>query len=278
MDADLGRNELLQGLAELEEMFQFRQHLAVHEMPIESLSGKSVLEIGCGAGAHSALFALHGAHVTSVDITFDRAHAGAQKFFLLGDKATGCIALQGDAEALPLLDASFDIVYSNGVLHHTPETERALDEVFRVLKPGGQAVIMLYCKSSFQYWFNLWFCVGVLCGKLFTNPNWLGRSTEWIGNSPQKAFNPITRCYTASEILSLFQKFETVSLRKSEFYFGMIPKLGRLYRRWQARKYGSHPGGKLVYGSPWPIWSPLEQRLGKVMGWCWNIQAHKRNS
>ena len=95
------------------------------------------------------------------------------------------------------------------------------------------------------------------------------------GAHRQTTLNPVTRCYGRAGVHRLFGRFERVSLRKREFYLYLIPKLGRLYRRWQIRRYGTHPGGILVYGEPWPIWSPIEARLGRVMGWAWFIAAHK---
>ncbi|NQV83520.1 MAG: methyltransferase domain-containing protein [Rhodospirillales bacterium] len=272
-DQDITREQLLEALGALEDMFRLRGHLAVVEMPLGDLAGKRVLEIGPGAGGHSALFARHGALVTAVDITSARARATAKKFATLG--AEGCSAMQGDAEFLPFDAATFDIVYSNGVLHHTNDTEAAIDEVFRVLRPGGRAVIMLYCKSSWHYWINMWLCVGVLKGALLSGKNWLGRATEWGGKNTQTVENPITRCYTAGGIRTLFGRFENLTLRKGDFYFYLIPKLGRLYRRWQIKHYGTHPGGYLVYGEPWPIQSPLEYWLGGVMGFSWFISATK---
>ena len=186
--------------------------------------------------------------------------------------------LNADAEYLPFPDDRFDIVYSNGVLHHTPDTERAMAEAWRVLKPGGRAVIMLYCKSSCAYWFNYWFCAGILLGWVFRDRNWLGRVTEWSGHGKQTVFNPVTRCYSAAGIRRLFAAFENLSMRKAEFYFYLIPKLGRLYRRYQITRYGTHPGGVLVYGEPWPINSPLERRLGRIMGFAWFISAAKPDS
>ncbi len=275
VDRDLTRQRLLDGLDDLEDMFRMRRHLAVVEMPLAELAGKRVLEIGPGAGGHSALFARHGAIVTSADITFSRARSTEAKFRLMEGIADGCLALQADAEGLPFADGAFDIVYSNGVLHHTPDTERALDEVWRVLKPGGKAAIMLYCRNSWHYWFNMLLCVGILRGRILGGANWLGRATEWGGKDEQKVKNPITRCYTARGIRKLFHRFRDLGMRKGEFYFYLIPVLGRLYRRYQLRRFGTHPGGVLVYGEPWPIQSPLELRLGRVMGFAWFISARK---
>lgn len=278
VDGRLGRDDLIKAIDDLEDMFRLRRHLATEEMPLAELAGKQVLEIGPGAGGHSALFARHGASVTAIDITGERARATEAKFRLLGDMAKGCHALQGDSENLPFDDASFDIVYSNGVLHHTTDTEAAIAEVHRVLKPGGRAVIMLYSKSSWHYWVNMWFCVGVLRGKAFGDPNWLGKATEWGGRDEQTVRNPITRCYTAAGIRRLFTGFVGLTMRKGEFYFYLIPKLGRFYRRWQVGRYGTHPGGVLVYGEPWPITSPLENHLGRIMGFAWFISAVKPGS
>ena len=138
VDANLTRDDLLKSLDDLEDMFRYREHMAVTEMQLGDLAGKRVLEIGPGAGGHSALFAKYGARMTSVDLTHQRALATQKKFKLLGDMANECAAFQGDAENLPFHDDYFDIVYSNGVLHHTVDTERAFSEVYRVLKPGGK--------------------------------------------------------------------------------------------------------------------------------------------
>lgn len=275
VDRDMTRQALLKSLADMEDMFRYRGHMAVVEMPLAELKGKRVLEIGPGAGGHSALFARYGALVSSADITWKRARSTNAKFRLMGDMAEGCNALQSDAENPPFPDDSFDLVYSNGVLHHTNDTARAVGEAFRVLKPGGKAVIMLYCKSSWHYWFNMLFCRGILLGKAFGDPNWLGKATEWGGKNKQTIENPITRCYTAGEIRKLFAQFQDLTLRKGEFYFYLTPKLGRLYRRYQLRRHGAHPGGILVYGESWPIQSPFELFLGRIMGFAWFISAKK---
>ena len=60
-----------------------------------------------------------------------------------------------DAENLEFADDSFDLVYSHGVLHHTPDTEGAVREIYRVLRPGGRAVVMLYHRDSYNYRVNI---------------------------------------------------------------------------------------------------------------------------
>ena len=73
VDKKLTRAQLLEALEQLEDMFRFRNHMAVADMPLDNLLGKRVLEIGPGSGGHSALFAKYGAMVTSADITLIRA-------------------------------------------------------------------------------------------------------------------------------------------------------------------------------------------------------------
>ena len=275
LDQQLSHEKLLEAIDQMEDMFRLRGHMAVVDMPLNNLRGKHVLEIGPGSGGHSALFAKYGAIVTSADITLVRAISTQLKFRLLGERADGCQAVQSDTEQLPFNDNSFDFVYSNGVLHHTSDSQGAVAEVYRVLKTGGEAIIMLYCKSSWHYWINMFLAVGIFQGRVFCDSNWLGQATEWGGKNQQTVKNPITRCYTRAGIEKLFKEFNIQKVRKSEFYFYLIPKIGRLYRRWQIKKYGVHPGGMLVYGEPWPMQSRLELFLGKIIGWSWFIRAIK---
>ena len=271
---------LKEDLALLEDLFRRRGHLAVKEMALENLEGKEVLEVGSGAGGHSALFRMHAAHVTSVDITPERVASTMQKLDLLCDLSLGSgLAMQADAENLPFSDAAFDIVYSNGVLHHTESTQRCIEEIFRVLKPGGRAVIMLYARHSAQYWFSLvpW---GILTGRIFwmPEPRWLGRATEGTPKNQEES-NPITRVFTKRQVEYLFHRFDRVALRRNGFFFTHLfplPRLGLLRDRivtWLGTK--PHSGGKIVYGNPIIPETPLELRLGRKLGFCWNIQATK---
>src|SRR4029453_6475869 len=114
----------------------------------ESARGLRVLEVGCGLGTDGAQFAGAGADYTGVDLT-DAAVELAQRRFTLfqlpGKFQTA------DAENLDFPDNSFDVVYSHGVLHHTPDTARAVQEIHRVLKPGCRAIVMLYHRGSYNY-------------------------------------------------------------------------------------------------------------------------------
>jgi ubiquinone/menaquinone biosynthesis C-methylase UbiE len=118
-------------------------------VPFAEAKGKQILEIGTGNGSDGVMFALNGAVYTGVDLTEAALEATRKHFQLLG--LTGTFQKE-NAEQLGFCDNSFDIVYSHGVLHHTPNTRAAIDEVYRVLKPGGRAIIMLYHRHSFNYY------------------------------------------------------------------------------------------------------------------------------
>lgn len=114
----------------------------------ESYRGKRVLEVGCGMGCMAMNWAQHGAHVTAVDLNPVAVTQTRRRFELFG--LDGEIQ-EVDGERLPFGDATFDYVYSWGVLHHTPGTEAAIDELHRVLKGGGRAGVMLYNRESLLY-------------------------------------------------------------------------------------------------------------------------------
>lgn len=115
-----------QALVELEDFFRLRHHLLSREVNLNAVRGLEVLEIGSGAGGHSALLRKYGASITSLDMTPTRVFSMSRKLSLLSDIEPGDgLALRGDAERLPFATNAFDLVYSNGVLHHTPDTVRA---------------------------------------------------------------------------------------------------------------------------------------------------------
>lgn len=103
--------------------------------------GQRLLDIGCGPGWLTVKYAEAGADVTAVDLT-ETAVAITRR--VLKSKSLSARVEISNAEHLPFDDASFDIVVSSGVLHHTPQRDAAFREAFRVTKPGGKALITLY--------------------------------------------------------------------------------------------------------------------------------------
>jgi ubiquinone/menaquinone biosynthesis C-methylase UbiE len=265
-------------LDDLEKMFRHRRHMAAVEMGALDLAGNRVLEIGSGAGAHSCLFKRRGADVTAVDLTPVRALSTARKLALARGPGPAR-AYQADAENLPFRDDVFDIVYSNGVLHHSEDTVRCIAEVRRVLKPGGRAVIMLYSRHSANYWLSI-MPRGILFGGIFRWPEaeWVGRVTEGTPTFGATR-NPITRVYSGRAMRALFSDFAVESLRKFSFQFDhfAIPRLTQI-RDWALKALGHKPyrgGGMLVYGKPFYADTDLELALGPWIGWGWAIVARK---
>jgi ubiquinone/menaquinone biosynthesis C-methylase UbiE len=131
------------------EEIEQRRYITHYHLPelFESMAGggQSLLEIGCGIGVDSIQLAKRGFQVTAIDLT-DNALVVARQF--AGHREVTIDFQSGNAEGLNFPDESFDAVYSFGVLHHTPDIERSVAEVRRVLRPGGTAYVMLYHRDS----------------------------------------------------------------------------------------------------------------------------------
>ena len=106
--------------------------------------GKHVLDVGCGPGWLAVQYAQAGAHVTAVDLTPRAVELARKHLDYRGRRAT---VHEGNAEQLPFADNTFDLVVSSGVLHHTPDTPRAIRECWRVLRPSGTARLTFYYKG-----------------------------------------------------------------------------------------------------------------------------------
>lgn len=114
-------------------------------IPLASLSGRRALEIGCGMGLHSEIFARAGATLTSVDLSPTSVEATTRRFALKGLHARIMVA---DAEELPFEDRSFDFVWSWGVIHHSSRTARIARQIARVLTEDGECRVMVYNREG----------------------------------------------------------------------------------------------------------------------------------
>jgi 2-polyprenyl-3-methyl-5-hydroxy-6-metoxy-1,4-benzoquinol methylase len=193
-------------------------------MGFKEFAGARLLEVGCGMGTDLLQFARAGASVTGVDLTPRSIQISQLHFAVYGARGNFAIS---DAEHLPFANESFDVVYSNGVLHHTPDTAGAVREVHRVLRPNGQARVMLYHRGSLGYWGQIIVRHGILGGELLR------------GNSPADIMsrhvefnegggNPLVKVYSRREARRLFSMFGEVKvqveqLTRPECYF-----LGRI--------------------------------------------------
>jgi len=132
-------------------------------IPFDELSGRDVLEIGCGTGVHARLLAEAGARLSAIDLTPTAVELTRQRLQLAGIAAD---VREADAESLPYPDGSFDYVWSWGVVHHSESTQAVLAEIARVLRPGGRVGLMVYHRNSITFWGNYVLYRGVIRGGL----------------------------------------------------------------------------------------------------------------
>lgn len=213
-----------------------------------------VLEIGCGLGTDGAQFAKAGADYTGIDLTDAAVELAQKRFELFNLPGTFRVA---DAEGLDFPDNTFDLVYSHGVLHHTPDTAGAVKEVHRVLKPGGRAMVMLYHRNSYNYRVNISMLrrggvhllrwkggvkfVHMVTGeseealrehaaRLKSEREYLS-SEEFLSQNTDGAGNPLARVYSKSEALELFKDYSKVELRVHFLNKKWLPILGPILPR-----------------------------------------------
>ena len=166
----------------------------------DSSNGLRVLEIGVGLGADHQRFAEADARLTGIDLTERAVEHTRRRLSMFGLSSDLSV---GDAEALAFADETFHVVYSWGVLHHSPNTPAAIDEVWRVLKPGGTARIMIY---------HTWSMVGLMLWVRYA----LMRLRPWI---PMRTIyaryleSPGTKAYSIAEAYSLMSRFASVRVR-----------------------------------------------------------------
>jgi len=110
--------------------------------------GKKLLEVGCGLGVELAWLGQLGFDVTGIDLAPAAAQFAADHLKRLNLNGR---AIVQNVEHMEFPDESFDAVYSSGVLHHTPDIQRAIAEILRVLKPGGKVLVILYHRHSWFY-------------------------------------------------------------------------------------------------------------------------------
>jgi SAM-dependent methyltransferase len=177
-------------------------------MGFDQFRGARLLEIGCGMGTDLLQFARGGARCTGVDLTPRSVEITRRRFALYGLSGAFMIT---DGERLPFASESFDVVYSNGVLHHTPDTAGAIREVHRVLRPGGTAKVMLYHRNSLNYWFEIVLRRGLLGGEFLR-----GRSAEEIMSRvvefSDHGARPLVKVYNRRQAHELFKQFSAVSV------------------------------------------------------------------
>jgi SAM-dependent methyltransferase len=229
--------------------------------------GERVVEVGCGLGLDGSRFVEGGAHYVGIDQSDVPVRTARRTFDLLG--LNGGI-VQGDATALPIASATVDFVYSFGVLHYIPDTARAVREIHRVLRPGGRCLVMLYHRSSLNYYFNILF-LRRLGASLLALPGavgllaWLtGKSKEslaghrallrrhglayltdrqlFVSHNTDSLGNPLSKIFSRRQARALVADFDQVETEVHFLNLEALPLLDRLLgptaKEWLGRRLG----------------------------------------
>lgn len=210
----------------------------------QNWKGKEVLEIGCGTGRDLIRFMHQGANVYGIDFSEKSVVLARERLRVFGFDTRHII--MGDAEALPFFGNQFDFVYSWGVLHHTPNIEKAISEMYRVLKPSGEICVMLYHQPSLVA-LQLYILFGLFAFRAFRSIN------EIVANNLE---SPGTKVYTKSQARQMFKNFKDLVIKT------VITRYDLRYKR-----------DKYKNDSFLPVW------VGKVipdfLGWFMIIKGRK---
>ncbi len=175
-----------------------------------SLEGKTALEIGYGVGWLTAELAKAGATVHGIDLS--RSHYEYSRYRFRDDPNVQLRV--GSAEDMPYGDDTCDFVCAWGVIDHAADDQRCYDEIWRVLKPGGKAFLMVYRRGGPKLWWQKIVRKGLLRGELLQHGFNIKRFIYSVTDAYQEDSPgaPISRHYTRRQLLRKLQKFEDVEL------------------------------------------------------------------
>jgi ubiquinone/menaquinone biosynthesis C-methylase UbiE len=257
-----------------EEISQKRFHGREWHVPtvatFDAFRGRTVVEIGCGVGTDGIEFARNGANYIGVDLTPNSIELTRERFQVFG--VPGRFEVANAEQGLPLPDASVDHVYSFGVIHHSPVPEKIVQEIYRILKSGGTFTVMLYNRSSINYYVEIMFLrrifrwcllpgfmpglVAAITGfdrwKLEGHREILKKKItkeQWISMNTDGPFCPLARVYGRREAAILFKDFRNVRQEIWEFNVDHWSFIGKAIpdrvAKWVGRHWGWH---RIIYG------------------------------
>lgn len=234
--------------------------------------GKDVLEVGCGIATDGLEFAKNGANYVGVDLTPHSIELAEERFGLFG--VPGRFQVANAEEGLPFPDCSFDHVYSFGVIHHSPVPEKIVQEIHRVLRKGGTFTVMLYNKSSINYYIEImilrrllrWLLVPSFMPRLISGITGFDQwkleghrralkerkritKEEWVSMNTDGPSCPLARVYSRDDAATLWRDFKNVRQEVWEFNVDHWSFVGRAIPRpmetWLGRHWGWH---RIIYG------------------------------
>jgi ubiquinone/menaquinone biosynthesis C-methylase UbiE len=216
--------------------------------PYDEYAGRPVLEVGCGLGTMAMCWAQAGADVTAVDLNAVAVERTRERLALRG--LTGAVQ-QADARALPFEDASFDYVWSWGVLHHSAELDRSLGELMRVLRPGGGFGVMVYHRRSLLHWYMTEYVEGFLhYERRFLDPVALASR---YGDAAREEGNPHTWPVTRHELAGMLRPdsddatIRVLGTDLDSVLQWLVPGVGARLPRWVKKPWARRFG--------WSLWA-----------------------
>ncbi|SRR5579883_2434675 len=237
------------GTREYFDEVEARKHFVEPHIPtfaeFERWDGKKVLEIGCGIGTAMINFARSGAQVTAVDLSDESLKLAKQRaeVYDLNDRIN---FYHGNAEELNqwLPPETYDLVYSFGVIHHTPHPERVIEQIRHYVKPGSTIKIMVYYRYS---WKVLWIVLTYGKGQFWRINELVARYSE------AQEGCPVTYIYSKQEAKELLQGFDVIDMQVDHIFPYYIPD----YKQYKYTK---------VWYFRW-MPQPLFRWLEKTFGW-----------
>lgn len=236
------------GTKEYFDEVEARKHFVEPHIPIfaefERWTGKKVMEIGCGLGTAMINFARHAEHVTAVDLSDKSLELAKQRAEVYGlqDKVS---FYQANAEELSqyVPVEPYDLIYSFGVIHHTPHPERVIEQLHQYVKPGSTVKIMVYYRYS---WKVLWILLNYGKGQFWRVNELVARYSE------AQEGCPVTYIYSKQEARELLQGFEIVDMQVEHIFPYYIPdyKQYKYTKEWYFR------------WMPQPLFRWLEKNFG----------------
>lgn len=177
-------------------------------------SGKTVLEVGCGIGTDTINFLRNGAKLTSVDVSEESVKITKDRATKYGFDAS-CISAS-NAEELDLGDTKFDLVYSFGVIHHSPDPKKIIEQVARHQTPGQELRLMVYSKISYKlFW------------AMHTFDRWdMSKMNDTVREFAEAQQGcPYAQTYTFDEVADLLHPwYEITDIRKDHIFKWNIDK------------------------------------------------------
>jgi SAM-dependent methyltransferase len=189
------------GTKEYFEEVSKRKYLVESHIPgfaeFEKYNNKRVLEVGCGIGTAAHSFIENGAHYEGIDISEKSIEVAKQRLQIFQLKGNVYVEnIENISEFQSANQASYDLVYSFGVLHHTPNMELALDNIWNLLKEGGEFKLMLYAKNSLKYF----------------------EIKDGLDQYEAQSGVPIANVYTHEEVHQLLYRFKDIQISQTHIF------------------------------------------------------------